>query len=149
MADRISEERRSYNMRQIKSSNTAVELSVRSMLHRMGYRYRLHDRGLPGTPDVIFSRKRKVIFVHGCFWHQHPNPECSDARLPKSKQEYWVPKLSRTRDRDSVNQTKLSEKGWEHLVVWECELKDQERLRSRLVGFLGSSKSPDSAFFTD
>ena len=138
MADRISEERRSYNMRRIKSSNTSVELSVRSMIHRMGYRYRLHDRRLPGSPDLVFPGRRKVIFVHGCFWHQHPNPDCRDSRLPKSNEEYWIPKLSRTQERDSANQLALTEMGWKHLIVWECELKSESGIRLRLVRFLES-----------
>ena len=137
MADRISEERRSYNMRQIKGSDTSVELAVRRMIHAMGYRFRLHDRKLPGSPDIVFASRRKVIFVHGCFWHQHPNPNCLDSRLPKSNQEYWVPKLARTQERDSSNQKKLSEMGWSILVAWECELRDPESLRSKIAGFLG------------
>ena len=138
MADRISEERRSYNMRRIKSSNTSVELAVRKMIHAMGYRYRLHDKKLPGKPDIVFPGRRKVIFVHGCFWHQHPNPDCLDSRVPKSNQDYWLPKLARTEERDRINQTKLSEMGWSHLLVWECDLKNPEFLRSKLFNFLES-----------
>lgn len=138
MADKISEERRSYNMRQIKSSDTGVEMAVRKMIHAMGYRYRLHDRRLPGSPDIVFRSRRKVIFVHGCFWHQHPDPGCLDSRIPKSNQSYWVTKLSRTQHRDLSNQTLLSEGGWEFLVIWECELKDLSTLRGRLVDFLDS-----------
>lgn len=136
MADRISEERRSYNMRQIRGYDTSVEKTVRKMIHAMGYRYRLHDRKLPGSPDIVFASKQKVIFVHGCFWHQHPNPDCLDSRLPKSNREYWVPKLARTQERDMTNQGKLSETGWSILVVWECELKNPTLLRSRIVDFL-------------
>ena len=138
MADRISEERRSYNMRQIKSSDTGAERTVRKVLHSLGYRYRLHDRRLPGSPDIVFAGRRKVIFVHGCFWHQHPIPDCTDSRLPKSNREYWIPKLTRTQQRDSVNQEMLLDAGWESLVVWECELNDAESLRSRLVEYLES-----------
>lgn len=123
-------------MRQIRGYDTSVEKTVRKMIHAMGYRYRLHDRKLPGSPDIVFASKQKVIFVHGCFWHQHPNPDCLDSRLPKSNREYWVPKLARTQERDMTNQGKLSETGWSILVVWECELKNPTLLRSRIVDFL-------------
>ena len=136
MADRISEERRSYNMRRIKSSNTAVELAVRRMIHGMGYRYRLHDRALPGTPDIVFRRRRKVIFVHGCFWHQHPAANCLDSRVPKSNTGYWGPKLARTQQRDAANQQTLSESGWKFLIVWECELRDAAALSARIKEYL-------------
>ena len=137
MADRISEERRSYNMRRIRSSNTSVELAVRSLVHGMGYRFRLHDRKLPGTPDMVFASRRRVVFVHGCFWHQHPDPECLDSRLPKSNLDYWIPKLKRTQERDLANQQALSERGWNCLIVWECELKNKQTLGVRLAKFLG------------
>ena len=137
MADRISEERRSYNMSRIKSSNTSVELTVRRLIHGMGYRYRLHGKGLPGKPDIVFRPRRKVIFVHGCFWHQHPSPDCLDSRVPKSNLGYWEPKLERTKQRDASNQNLLLEMGWESLIVWECELRDVPALRSRIQEFLG------------
>ena len=137
MADRISEERRSYNMSRIKSSNTSVELAVRRLVHGMGYRYRLHDKGLPGKPDIVFRPRRKVIFVHGCFWHQHSPSVCSDSRVPKSNLGYWEPKLERTKQRDAKNENLLVEMGWESLIVWECELRDIPALRSRIQGFLG------------
>ncbi len=136
MADRISEERRSYNMRRIKSSNTGVELSVRKLIHGMGYRYRLHVRALPGSPDIVFPARRKVIFVHGCFWHQHTYPHCSDSRLPKSRQDYWIPKLERTQERDRANQQELLESGWKCLIVWECELREMNTLESKIQCFL-------------
>ena len=137
MADKISEERRSYNMSRIKSSNTSVELTVRRLIHGMGYRYRLHGKGLPGKPDIVFSPRRKVIFVHGCFWHQHPSPVCLDSRVPKSNLGYWKPKLERTKQRDASNQNLLIDMGWESLIIWECELRDIPALRSRIQGFLG------------
>ena len=137
MADRISEERRSYNMRRIKGSNTTVELAVRRLIHGMGYRYRIHDRTLPGKPDLVFRPRRKVIFVHGCFWHQHPDTHCLDSRIPKSRQEYWIPKLERTQERDRTNQQQLLDSGWAYLVVWECDLRNIPALRSRIQGFLG------------
>lgn len=137
MADRISEERRSYNMSRIKSSNTSVELAIRRLIHGMGYRYRLHGKGLPGKPDIVFRPRRKVIFVHGCFWHQHPSADCLDGRVPKSNLGYWGPKLERTKQRDANNQDLLLEMGWESLIVWECELRDIPALRARIQGFLG------------
>lgn len=135
MADRISEEQRSYNMRRVKSANTEPELRVRRLIHSMGYRYRLHDRRLPGTPDVVFSRRKKAIFIHGCFWHQHDG--CPSSQRPKSNQDFWNPKLDRNLERDSQNQQKLVKSGWDYLVIWECELRDIPALRSSIQGFLG------------
>ena len=123
-------------MSRIKSSNTAVELTVRRLIHGMGYRYRLHDRALPGKPDIVFRPRRKVIFVHGCFWHQHPAAECLDSRVPKSNQSYWGPKLERTKQRDAANQQTLIESGWDSLIVWECELREPPALAARIKGFL-------------
>lgn len=137
MADRISEERRSYNMRRIKSTNTQVELKVRRLIHSMGYRYRLHDRRLPGSPDLVFRPRRKVIFVHGCFWHQHPEAGCRDSRRPQSNLAYWLPKLERTKQRDAENQQRLTESGWQSLTIWDCETADEETLRQRIKDFLG------------
>lgn len=137
MADRISEARRSYNMQRIKSSNTEIELMVRRLVHSMGYRYRLHDRRLPGSPDIVFAGRKKVIFVHGCFWHQHPDPRCLDSRVPKSNQDYWISKLDRTQRRDSANQQDLSDSGWDSLIVWECELREIATVQSKIKDFLG------------
>src|SRR5579885_1709787 len=100
MADKLSSDRRSKNMAAIRSINTRPEICVRKMLFRLGYRYRLHARDLPGKPDIVFRRRRKVIFVNGCFWHQHPNSACADARRPKSNVSYWEPKLDRITQRD-------------------------------------------------
>lgn len=141
MADRISEERRSYNMSRIKSSNTALELAVRRLIHRMGYRYRLHDSSLPGKPDIVFRPRRKVIFVHGCFWHQHPAADCLDSRIPKSNQGYWAPKLERTKQRDAANQQNLFDIGWEPLIVWECELRESQSLSEKIKQFLDTPTS--------
>lgn len=105
--DKLSAERRSANMRQIRSHNTAPELLLRRMLHRAGYRFRLHRKDLPGKPDLVFPRRRKVIFVHGCFWHQHPG--CREGKIPQSRREYWEPKLARNRHRDEAAQTSLKE----------------------------------------
>ena len=136
MADRISEERRSYNMSRIRGSNTSVELTVRRLIHGMGYRYRLHGKDLPGKPDIVFRPRRKVIFVHGCFWHQHPSSACLDSRVPKSNLGYWEPKLERTKQRDANNQDLLIAMGWESLIIWECELRDIPALRTRIQRFL-------------
>ena len=135
MADRISEEQRSYNMSRVKGANTEVERLVRKLIHSMGYRFRLHDRSLPGTPDIVFSRKKKAIFVHGCFWHQHD--DCLSSRRPKSNQDFWNPKLDRNRERDSANQQQLTDGGWDYLIVWECELRETPTLASRIKEFLG------------
>src|SRR5260221_9042466 len=101
MTDKISVARRSENMRRIKSKGMKPELAVRSLIHSMGYRFRLHRKDLPGKPDIVLPRLKEVIFIHGCFWHQllHPDPSCKDARLPKSNLEYWIPKLERNRER--------------------------------------------------
>lgn len=100
MADKISKERRSENMRKIRSKNMKPEIAVRKIVHSLGYRYRLHEKKLPGKPDLVFASKQKVIFVNGCFWHQHENVGCVDSRIPKSNQSFWVTKLLRTKQRD-------------------------------------------------
>jgi DNA mismatch endonuclease (patch repair protein) len=121
-------------MRRIRKTDTAPEMIVRRMVHAMGYRYRLHGVKLPGTPDIVLPRHRKVIFVHGCFWHRH---DCPDGRkLPRSKPEYWGPKLERNRRRDATNVARLRELEWDVLVLWECELGDIKKLSSALSAFL-------------
>lgn len=127
---------RSRIMRAVRRQDTAPELAVRRLLHAVGYRYRLHDRALPGSPDLVFSRRRKAIFVHGCFWHGH---DCRTSLTPKSRQEYWHAKIDRNRARDQLNVEKLEEKGWTVLCVWECETKKavQPHLKDRLIAFLG------------
>ena len=136
MVDTISSDRRSENMRRIRSKGMTPELLVRRLLYRLGYRYRLHRRSLPGHPDVVFPRLKKAIFVHGCFWHQHADPACRITRVPKSRLEYWEPKLARNQQRDSESLALLSQLGWKVCVVWECELADEGRLKKRLVSFL-------------
>jgi DNA mismatch endonuclease, patch repair protein len=121
-------------MRQIRSKNTKPEILVRSLAHRLGYRFRLHRGDLPGKPDLVFPRSHQVIFVHGCFWHQHRN--CIDGRLPKSRKEYWLPKLNRNCIRDKRNRTKLRQLGWHALVVWECQTADAVKLTKVLNKFL-------------
>lgn len=136
--DRISKEARSENMRRIASKDTSPELTVRRLVHSLGYRYRLHRHDLPGRPDMVFASRRKVILVHGCFWHQHE--ECGGARTPKSNKSYWVKKLRRNRQRDIENRIKLSAAGWKSLVIWECYVGQTAELRCLLKGFLGNPK---------
>lgn len=121
-------------MRRVKSKDTQPELVVRRLVHRMGYRYRLHRTKLPGKPDLSFGPRRKVIFVHGCFWHRHAG--CKRASTPASRQEYWLPKFARTEIRDADNQAALYDAGWKSLVIWECELSDLELLATRVRSFL-------------
>ena len=136
MTDRLSPEDRSRNMAAIRSKGMKPERIVRSLVHRMGYRYRLHRKGLPGKPDLVFGPRRKVIFVHGCFWHQHDDPACKIARKPKSNQGYWDEKLARNVARDKRNQAGLEAQGWSVLIIWECETKDVEALKGILQRFL-------------
>ncbi len=124
-------------MQRIRKTDTKPELIVRRMLHAMGYRYRLHDRKLPGNPDIVLPSHRKVILVHGCFWHRHG---CPDGRkLPKSKPEYWAPKLEGNRRRDEANIARLRELGWDVLVVWECETHSNGCLGPQLANFLSAT----------
>jgi DNA mismatch endonuclease, patch repair protein len=102
----------------------------------MGYRYRLHRKSLPGHPDIIFPKLKRAIFVHGCFWHQHADPNCKIVRVPKSRLEYWRPKLERNKQRDSKNVELLSQMGWRVLVVWECQVSEESALQQRLVAFI-------------
>ncbi len=136
MADIFSVERRSEIMSRIRGANTKPEMTVRRLVHSMGYRYRLHRSDLPGKPDLVFAKRRKVIFVHGCFWHQHGAPECKLTSVPKSNQEYWLPKLRENKQRDEQSCAQLAATGWSVLVIWECQLKDSERLIGILRSFL-------------
>jgi DNA mismatch endonuclease (patch repair protein) len=124
-------------MRNIRSENTAPELVLRRLLYGLGYRYRLHERKLPGCPDIVFHSRRKVIFVHGCFWHQHS--ACREGRVPSSRTEYWEPKLRRNKERDAAHCAQLRAAGWKILVVWECEMRDIESLTERLREFFEES----------
>lgn len=138
MIDRVSPETRSAIMRSVGTKNTGPELCVRKLLHKLGYRYRLHRHDLPGRPDIVFPGRRKVVFVHGCFWHGH---KCSHGRLPRSRTEYWEPKIESNRHRDKECMRRLRASGWSTLVVWQCELKDMSRLRAKLIEFLGAPKA--------
>lgn len=119
----------------IRSKNTRPEMLVRSLVHRLGYRYRLHRHDLPGRPDLVFSSRRKVIFINGCFWHYHRN--CITAAVPTSNRGYWEPKLNATRERDRSNRVKLRRLGWQTKTIWECELRDLHHLEIRIAKFLG------------
>lgn len=123
-------------MRRIKSKGMKPEMLVRRLVHKMGYRYRLHGPNLPGKPDLVFSPRHKVIFVHGCFWHLHSDPNCPDRRRPKSNLDYWGPKLARNRKRDAGHIAALEADGWSVLVIWECETRDEARLSASLRAFL-------------
>ena len=128
-------EDRSRIMRAVKARDTGPELVVRRIAHGLGYRYRLHGIGLPGKPDLVFTSRKKVIFVHGCFWHGHDCPR--GARMPKSNRDYWKKKITGNRSRDRRHCDLLNESGWEVLVVWECSLSDPDSVAQRLESFLG------------
>jgi DNA mismatch endonuclease (patch repair protein) len=136
VVDKLTPERRSFNMSRIRGKDMKPELAVRRMIHAMGFRYRLHDGRLPGKPDLVFSSKRKVIFVHGCFWHQHSDSACRHGRRPKSNTGYWAKKLRRNVQRDAQHFAALEEAGWQVLVVWECGVKDAASLKRSLLKFL-------------
>lgn len=136
MTDSLSKQDRSDRMRCITSKNTRPEMIVRKTVHAMGYRYRLHQRNLPGSPDLVFPSRRKVIFIHGCFWHRHGDPLCKLSRLPKTRLDFWLPKLEANAQRDTLALANLDILGWSALVLWECELKDRASLQSRIGRFL-------------
>jgi DNA mismatch endonuclease, patch repair protein len=133
---------RSENMRRIRSKGMLPELAVRSMVHRMGYRFRLHRKDLPGKPDLVFVSRRKVIFVHGCFWHAH---DCTIAHTPRSNTAYWGPKLQRNKARDARNIEALRAVGWKSLVIWECEIRSGRTLQKRIRAFLSANAASRSA----
>ena len=121
-------------MASVKSKGTAPEMAVRRMLHKMGYRFRLHDPHLPGRPDLVFPSRRKVIFVNGCFWHQHSG--CKRSSVPKSNQDFWLNKLQGNLIRDAKNTALLRSDGWYVEIVWECELQNPVAVSRRLTEFL-------------
>lgn len=135
--DTLSTEHRSRVMRAIRSKDMKPELAVRRLAHAMGYRYRLHRHDLPGRPDMVFPARRKVIFMHGCFWHKHASRSCSLRHTPASNTSYWQPKLERNKVRDAANSRKLQAAGWGVLVIWECELKNSDRVAKVIRRFLG------------
>ena len=140
MTDRLSPEERSAHMRRIRKVDTKPELIVRRIAHRLGYRFRLHRRDLPGTPDLVFPRLRKVIFVHGCFWHQH---DCHlGAKQPSTNAAYWLPKLARNVERDRLARKRLEDDGWRVLVIWECQTRMPDLATMLVEEFLGAGSQP-------
>ena len=138
MTDIFSPAKRRQIMSAVKSKNTKPELLVRSTIHRLGYRYRIHVKGLPGRPDLFFSKRKKAIQVHGCFWHGHAG--CRRAKLPTTNVSFWREKISRNVSRDQKNSRMAKELGMEYLVIWECETRDLGALRRRLKEFLGKPR---------
>jgi DNA mismatch endonuclease, patch repair protein len=134
MADNLTPQQRRRNMSRVKGRDTKPELLVRSIVHRLGYRFRLHGKGLPGKPDLVLARHRKVIFVHGCFWHGHAG--CRRAARPSTNREFWDKKIDGNVERDAANVKALVRAGWKVLVVWQCAMKDRARLEKRLGEFL-------------
>lgn len=132
--DRVTKEKRSEIMSKVRGKNTSPEIVVRKLLFSLGYRYRIHYRKLPGCPDIAFPGRKKALFVHGCFWHQHG---CKKSNLPKTRQEYWTPKLLKNRERDVKNQAALKKIGWDFMVVWQCEIRDIGALQKKMIDFLG------------
>jgi DNA mismatch endonuclease (patch repair protein) len=134
VTDKISRQQRSANMRAVRVRDTAPEVRVRKVAYRLGFRFRLHRTDLPGKPDLTFPGLRKVIFVHGCFWHQHQR--CRRGAAPTSNVKFWLPKLARNRARDAEQLAEMRKRGWRALVIWECQTKDEKRLAGRLSRFL-------------
>jgi DNA mismatch endonuclease (patch repair protein) len=139
VTDVFTVEKRSAVMRRVKGRDTAPELKVRRLLHRLGARFRLHRKDLPGAPDIVLPGRRLAIFVHGCFWHGH---DCArGARVPKQNRDYWLGKVGRNRERDAANRTALEALGWRVETLWECELKDRATLEARLRASLGRTST--------
>ena len=136
MADRLTPARRSENMRRIKNKDMKPELEVRRLIFSLGFRYRIHKKDLPGRPDIVLPKHKAIIFVHGCFWHQHSKQGCSDAKVPETNIEYWMAKLERNRERDKKNRADLIKMGWRVLILWECEIKDKAKLLKKVSAFL-------------
>ncbi|MBU0516284.1 MAG: DNA mismatch endonuclease Vsr [Proteobacteria bacterium] len=134
MTDVFSKRKRSWIMSRVRGKDTTPEKAVRSLVHRLGYRYRLHGSDLPGKPDLIFPSRRKVIFVNGCFWHGHGCVRGN--RIPKTNEEYWINKIKRNRKRDESHKRELRKLGWKTLTIWECQIINSEKLQSRLINFL-------------
>ena len=137
--DRVSPERRSRIMAQVRNKNTGPERAVRKMLHAKGLRFRLHKRSLPGSPDIVLSGRQTIIFVHGCFWHGHVG--CPKGELPKSNLEYWEPKIAANRKRDSENISALESTGWTVATIWQCQAKNVDALSARLDNLLHRHQS--------
>lgn len=133
--DTVDQAKRSLMMGRIRGKDTKPELTVRRVAHRLGYRYRLHRSDLPGRPDLVFSRRRKVVFVHGCYWHRHPG--CQYAYSPKSNVDFWTQKFESNLRRDLAALTLLSQSGWDPLIIWECECADDQFVAAKLTNHLG------------
>lgn len=133
--DPLTPKQRSERMSRIRSGDTKPELKVRRLVYSMGYRYRLRSKDVPGHPDLVFRGRKKVIFVHGCFWHQHG---CKHYNMPKSKLDFWLPKLQKNVERDKKVQQQLQDCGWQSLAIWECQLKEIENVEKSIRLFLES-----------
>lgn len=133
--DTVTQEKRSKIMSLVRAKNTKPEMLVRHIVHGLGYRYRLHVRTLPGSPDLVFPKYRKIIFVNGCFWHSHDN--CKYATIPKTRVDFWSEKLCRNRARDKRNIEVLNELGWNVMTIWQCETRAMDSVLDRIVSFLG------------
>ena len=138
MSDHLTPAQRSAHMARIKRSNTKPELIIRRLLHRLGYRFRIQWKAAPGRPDVAFPGRKKLVLVHGCFWHQHKG--CRLAHVPETRRAFWQEKFDRNRARDARDLARANAEGWDVLTVWECETKDSNELEERLRGFLGPRK---------
>jgi DNA mismatch endonuclease, patch repair protein len=138
MADTRTPDQRRRIMQSVKTENTGPECKVRRLLHRLRYRYRLHPKSLPGKPDIVFPSRKAAIFVNGCFWHSHG---CSKGKPPKSRLEYWGPKLQANQRRDAAKSAELRALGWRTLTVWQCEVKDARKLTPKLIKFIDRPKS--------
>jgi DNA mismatch endonuclease, patch repair protein len=134
VVDSLASEERSEIMARVRSKNSRPELFVRKLVYALGYRYRLHQRDLPGSPDLVFRPRQRVIFVHGCFWHRHA--KCALARMPKSRVDFWSEKLEGNRRRDERNKRALAREGWRVLTIWECQVRDASRLEAKIRRFL-------------
>lgn len=137
--DILAPEQRSVLMSRIRGKDTKPELAVRRIAHRLGFRFRVHRRDLPGTPDLVFPRLRKVVFVHGCYWHRHPG--CRYAYSPKSNVSFWQAKFDANITRDRLVLDELTKLGWQVLTIWECEVKDEDKLVCRLATYLKTKKN--------
>lgn len=142
MVDRLTPEARSRNMAKIRGKDTGPELAVRRAAHALGLRFRLHRRDLPGTPDLLFPRRRIALFVHGCFWNGHG---CSKGRLPKTRLDYWGPKIEANRLRDLSKAAELAAAGWRVLTIWQCQIGDATQMGERIGRFLADEKSDRQA----
>ena len=132
--DILTKEKRSWNMSRIRGKDTKPEVIVRSLLHKMGYRFRLHVKTLTGCPDIVLPKYKAVIFVHGCFWHRHPG--CKYAYTPKSRQDFWTKKFQKTVERHEIVTRELEGQGWNTLVLWECETANTEKISRKLIDFI-------------